>query len=262
METIQSSDGTLIAYQRSGHGPPLIVVHGATADHTRWTPVLPALERSFTVYALDRRGRGESADTEHYAIEQEFEDILAVSDSIAEPVFLLGHSYGAICSLEVARRTSHVRKLVLYEPPIHLDVNLNSPEALTKIQMLLDRGDREGALVTFMQEMVFVPPHELAFLRSSPSWLARVAAVHTVLREACAVDAYVFEPTRFQYMRTPTLLLLGGESPAFYKVAIDALHAVLPESEVHIMSGQQHAAINTAPEVFTREVVTFLAQAG
>ncbi len=262
METIRSSDGTPIAYQRSGHGPPLIVVHGTGADHTRWGPILPAFERSFTVYAIDRRGRGESGDTMPYALEQESEDILAVIDSIPEPIFLLGHSYGAICSLEAARRTTHVRKLVLYEPPLHLGTEHYSPQVLSKLQTLLDAGDREGALVTFQQEIVHAPPHEIALLRSSPSWPARIATVHTVLRELREANVYVFEATRFRDLKIPTLLLLGGDSPAYFKLAIEAVHGALSESQVRIMAGQQHAAINTAPEVFTREVVEFLVQAG
>jgi pimeloyl-ACP methyl ester carboxylesterase len=92
MQTITSKDGTMIAYQRSGTGPPLVLVHGTTADHTRWAPVLPAFEQYFTVYAVDRRGRGGSGDAGQYAIEREFEDIVALVNSIEEPVFLLGRS--------------------------------------------------------------------------------------------------------------------------------------------------------------------------
>jgi hypothetical protein len=75
METITSKDGTSIAYRRSGEGPPLVLVHGAAADHGRWRPVLPAFEERFTVYAIDRRGRGGSGDADGYAIEREFEDV-------------------------------------------------------------------------------------------------------------------------------------------------------------------------------------------
>ncbi|MGH2627301.1 MAG: alpha/beta fold hydrolase, partial [Anaerolineales bacterium] len=77
MEKVRSDDGTLIAYQRSGEGPPLVLVHGTTADHTRWALILPELERHFSVYAMDRRGRGESGDAESYALEREFEDVAA-----------------------------------------------------------------------------------------------------------------------------------------------------------------------------------------
>jgi pimeloyl-ACP methyl ester carboxylesterase len=260
METISSKDGTMIAYQRSGTGPPLLLVHGTTADHTRWAPILPALEQSFTVYALDRRGRGGSGDAEPYVIEREFEDIIALVNAIDEPVFLLGHSYGALCSLEAARHTTHLKKLVLYEPPIPMGIEIYPREVVNRIQALIDAGDREGAVITFMQDIAHVPPHEMEILRSAPNWPARIAAAHTILREMRGSNEYAFEPAHFSSLTTPTLLLLGGDSPAFFKAAIEAVHAALPDSRVVVMPGQQHTAMNTAPELFTRAVVQFLTQ--
>jgi pimeloyl-ACP methyl ester carboxylesterase len=116
--TVISSDGTHTGYWRTGEGPPLVLVHGTSADHTRWDPVLPALEEHFTVYAVDRRGRGESGDAAEYPLEREVEDVVAVVDSIGAPASLLGHSYGAICSLEASRLSARVRRFVLYEPPL------------------------------------------------------------------------------------------------------------------------------------------------
>jgi pimeloyl-ACP methyl ester carboxylesterase len=262
MDKITSKDGTMIAYQRSGTGPPLVLVQGTTADHTRWAPVLPAFEQHFTVYALDRRGRGGSGDAEQYAIEREFEDIVALLDSIEEQVYLLGHSYGALCSLEAACRTSHLRKLALYEPPIPTGTEIYPSEVVTRIQAMLDAGEREGAVATFLQDIARVPPHEMEILRSAPSWPGRIAAADTILREMRGSNEYVFEPARFSAVTTPTLLLLGGDSPAFFKAAIEAVHAALPNSRVVVMPGQQHTAMNTAPELFTRAVLQFLAEAG
>ena len=116
MEQIISQDGTQIGYERSGAGSPLVLVHGGTADHTRWAPVLPALNRHFSVYAIDRRGRGASGDAAAYTLEREFEDVTAVIEAIGGPVDLLGHSFGAVCALAAATRTPGVRRLVLYEP--------------------------------------------------------------------------------------------------------------------------------------------------
>ena len=99
METVTSRDGTHIAYERSGEGPPLVLVHGTTAAHFTWELVLPELQKHFTVYAIDRRGRGESGGTDYdYEIEREFEDVVTLIDSIGGTVGLLGHSYGAICA--------------------------------------------------------------------------------------------------------------------------------------------------------------------
>nr|RDZ30484.1 hypothetical protein DEQ67_15395 [Haloferax sp. Atlit-48N] len=92
MDTVTPTDGTPIAYERTGNGSPLVLVHGPTADHTRWEPVLRSLEERCTVYAMDRRGRGESGDATEYDLNQEFDDAAAVVDSIDEPAFLLSHS--------------------------------------------------------------------------------------------------------------------------------------------------------------------------
>jgi pimeloyl-ACP methyl ester carboxylesterase len=116
--TTVSPDGTSIACWRSGQGPALVLVHGGTNDHTYWNPLLPTLTPHFTVYAMDRRGRGGCGDATAYALEREFEDVVAVVDNIGEPAHLLGHSYGALCALEAARLTPNVAKLMLYEPPV------------------------------------------------------------------------------------------------------------------------------------------------
>jgi pimeloyl-ACP methyl ester carboxylesterase len=261
MEQLISADGTPIAYQRGGMGPPLLLVHGTAADHTRWAPLLPALGERYTVYALDRRGRGGSGDAAPYAVEQEFDDVAAAVDAIVEPANVLGHSFGAICALEAARRTGNIRKLVLYEPPIPIPPGtpLTPRELIADIQARLDAGDRDGALEVFFHDVVRMPPDQLAGLRASPVWQARVAAAHTLARELRAVDAYVFTPEQYRTLRTPTLLLLGGDSPPYFRAATVAVAAALPACQVVVMPGQQHIAMNTAPDLFLRELVQFLA---
>jgi pimeloyl-ACP methyl ester carboxylesterase len=258
MGSVASKDGTRIAYARSGNGPPLVVVHGTAADHTRWAPVVPALERHFTVHAVDRRGRGASGDSADYQLSREFDDVAAVVDSIGEPVLLLGHSYGAVCSLEAALRTSRIRKLVLYEPPIPTGLPLYPPGMIARLQDLLEKGDQAGVVSTFLTEIVRMPAAELAMLQSQPSWNGRVAAAFTIPRELKAVEGYRFDPARFKDLRTPTLLLLGGDSPAFFKAAIDAVHKALASSRRVVLPGQQHVAMNTAPALFLDEVLPFL----
>src|SRR3954451_21108807 len=127
--TVMTEGGTPVAYWRYGKGPPLVLVHGTAADHSRWSPVLPALEERFTVYAVDRRGRGGSGDADDYAVEREFEDVAAVVDSLGEPVNLLGQSHGGLCALEAALLSSGIRALVLYEPPFETaGAEMNPPE--------------------------------------------------------------------------------------------------------------------------------------
>ena len=145
METVISSDGTPIAYERSGEGPPLVLVHGMVSSHRTWELVLPELRKHFTAYAMVRRGRGESDDAgADYSLEREVEDVVALIDSTDGPVSLLGHSHGAILVLEAAlRRTDRVRRLVLYEGgfPRPEGTQLYSPEALDAVRSRLEAGD-------------------------------------------------------------------------------------------------------------------------
>jgi pimeloyl-ACP methyl ester carboxylesterase len=253
-----TSDGTHIAYARTGEGPPLVLVHGTAADHTRWAPILPRLEEHFTVYAVDRRGRGKSGDAASYAIEREFEDVAAVVDSIGQPAYVLGHSYGAICSLEAATRTRNIRKLAAYEPPIPSDLPIYPPGIIERLQAALDAGDKAAVVTTFFREVVRMPDHELRMLQSLPNWPDRVAAAPTIPRELRAHEAYRFDPARFSGVRVPVLLLLGGDSPPFFAAAIEKAHAAISGSQVVVMPGQQHTAINTAPELFLKHVLEFL----
>ena len=260
MKSISSKDGTKIAYTRSGDGPALVLVHGTSADHSRWASVLAALEQRFTVYAMDRRGRGASGDSADYAIAREFDDVAALVDSIGEPVVLLGHSYGAICSLEAALGPNRVRKLVLYEPPIPVGLPIHSPVSIERLQALLDKGEKAGVVTTFLSEIVHMPEGEVKMLQSQSSWSGRVAAAHTIPRELRADEGYRFDPVQFKAFKVPTLLLLGGDSPAFFKAAIDVVHAALPSSRLVILPGHQHVAMNTAPDLFLNEVLTFIAE--
>ena len=260
METVRSNDGTLIAYEKSGRGAPLVLVHGTSADHTRWAPVLQPFQKRFTVYAVDRRGRGRSGDTEPYAIEHEFEDIVAIINSIGEPVNLLGHSYGGICALEAAARTKNLRRLILYEPPISTGADIYSATVVNTMRDLLAEGDRDGVIATFMREVPRVPPPQLELLRSLPAWQGRVAAAHTILRELeVSNNGYQFEPLKFARVTTPTLLLLGGASPDFFAAAINQVHRALPNSQIVVMPGQQHVAMDSAPDLFVKAVLDFLA---
>ena len=267
METEMSRDGTSIAYERSGEGPPLVLVHGTTSDHSTWDLVLPELGTHFTVYAMDRRGRGESREGggSTYDIEREFEDLITLVDSIGEPAGLLGHSYGAICALEAALHSPQVRRLVLYEGtfPVPEGTELYPPGALDGVRRQLKAGDQEGALTTFYRDIAMISPEEIEMLRSLPVWPARVALAPTIPHEMRAFEDYVsdFDPTRLANLRTPTLILLGGDSPPFEKAAAGALDAALPDSRIAVVPHQAHIAHRTAPGEFVREVARFLVQA-
>ncbi len=259
LEKTTSRDGTVIGYWRSGQGRPLVLVHGTTADHSRWRTVRPLLEPHATVYAMDRRGRGASGDGDGYAIEDEFADLVAVVDAVADsaggPVDLVGHSYGAVCALEASVRTAAVRRLVLYEPPILAPALSEVDERLAE---LLAQGRRSEVVETFFRELAGAPAEQLELLMSLPSWPARVAAAHTVVRERHHLDDYRFDAARFAALGVPTLLLAGGDSPPFLQASTAAVAAALPGVRVVTLEGQQHIAMDTAPDRFAAEILGFL----
>ncbi len=257
MEYLVSKDGTRIAYERKGEGPPLLLVHGTGIDHTYWDPVLPELEPHFTVYSLDRRGRGQSGDKQPYAIEREFEDVAALVESIPGNVFMVGHSYGALCSLEAARLTSRITKMVLNEPAMYTTVEVSYPaDAPGRFLDHLAASEPEEALLV-LYEASGVSSAEIAFRKSLPNWQARIQAVPSIPREILSVRNYSFEPSRFTELKIPILLLLGGESDPVYRAAIEAVHAALPQSRLVVLPGQKHDAAITAPELFVHEVTRF-----
>ena len=257
METVVSSDGTRIAYWRSGSGTTLVLVHGTSANHTRWTSISPRFEEHFTVVALDRRGRGESGDGGEYAIAREFEDVAAVVNALEAPVILFGHSYGAMCALETALQTDRLAGLILYEPPYVVDESLYAPGQLDRLDALLATGDREGMVSAFFTEVVGVPPEQMTIVRASPAWPGRVAAAHTIVRECRAEEAYRLPLDRLRHLSIPVLLLLGGDSPPFFGKARHVLEEGLPNIRTVVMPGQQHMAMDTGPDLVVKAVLNF-----
>jgi len=254
-----SRDGTAIAYWRSGRGQGLVLVHGATADHTRWEAVRPLLEPFVTLYAMDRRGRGASGDGPAYRPAEEAYDVAAVVDAVADatqsPVDVFGHSFGANCALEAALLTGAMRKLVLYEPPVSVAV---PPGWVARAQELLSQGRRDEVVVAVLAELAGLTPEQVIRSQADPSWTGRVAAAHTVVREVSAVEQRRFEPARFAGLRVPTLVLAGADSPGELISSAAALAAALPDAQLRTMLGQGHVAMLTDPPLFVAELLGFL----
>ncbi len=259
-EHVVSTDGTTIGYWVSGSGPSLLLVHGTTADHQRWDTVLPLLESHFTIAAMDRRGRGESGDAPDYATAREAEDIAAVVDALPAPVNVLAHSYGALCSLEASLLTNVIARLVLYEPPIPVGEPTVPREILDRMTSLVNQGKYEATLEVMFREVVQMPEYELSAYRKLPMWQRRIQLAPTLVREISADRTYGFDAGRFASMQVPTLLLLGGDSPAHVRRQTETVDAALPNSHIVVLEGQQHIAMDLDPEGFVDEVVSFLTQ--
>lgn len=259
----RSADGTSIVAQKSGEGPPLVVVHGIAGDATRWTTVRARLSAKFTLFAVDRRGRGASGDSPSYSIVREAEDVVALVDAIGEDVFLLGHSFGGVVALEASSmlvertKAPRVTKLMVYEPFVPA---LPAPEAtplMREYLALSEAGDREALVLRFLREIVQMSDAEIGRLRSHSSWPARVAAAPTIAREMAAIERHRFDPAPLVSDGLAIRMLLGEQSPAFLREATSRLASMLPGTRIVELPQQKHIAMDTAPDLFVREVSSF-----
>ena len=248
---VRSADGTVIAVWVDGEGPPLVLVHGGMNDHTTDLPFVAELHDRVMTFSVDRRGRGESGDASNYAIEREFEDIAAVVDAVAartgQPVAVWGHSYGADCSMGAATLTDSVSHLVLYEPGLGFADPGDLHEKIEAVENAVAAGDREGALVAALVGIVEVTDEELEFLRASPAWPARLAAVPVLPREVRAEVGWVYRPGQFDAITARTVLLAGADSPPSQQEATRRAAAAIPGAEVRVLDGHGHMAHRLDP---------------
>ncbi len=261
---VVAPDGTPIAVFSTGDGPPLILVHGASADHTTFRVVGPLLAASFTVHAIDRRGRGASGDGAGYAIEREFEDVAAVADVVAGEsgvaADVAGHSYGGRCALGAALRTEAIRRVVSYEgAPTPTGASYHPTGVESRLRERLAAGDRDGALTTFLREVVGMSEPDLAAYRADPVWPLRAAAAGTILRELEAETDPAASLATLGRVRQPVLQLLGGESLPVFRDATVALDERLVDGRVVVIDGARHAAHHTHPAVVVESIRAFLA---
>jgi pimeloyl-ACP methyl ester carboxylesterase len=262
--------GPVIAIFRTGSGAPLVLVHGATADHTTWRTSGPLLAARHELFAIDRRGRGDSQDARRgdaYDIDLEFDDLAAVVEAVADPagrsVDVVGHSYGGRIALGAALRTDAIRRLVVYEgaPPAPGDGYQDEDAAtLRRVEALVAAGHRDEALATFMREIVGMPEPELDAFRANPIWPRRAAAVDTTIRELRAETSPSASLDALGEVRQPVLQILGGASASPFAAATHALDARLRDGRVVTIPGARHAAHHTHAAEFVAAIETFLAE--
>lgn len=245
--TVTSKDGTVIAYSQIGQGPALILVDGALC-YRQFGPsqeLAAQLASSYTVITYDRRGRGESGDTQPYAVEREVEDIAALLEAVGGTAYVAGQSSGAGLAIEAANRLPGISKLALYEAPFVVD-DTGKPITqtfLSNLKEAMAQNQRSKAVKIFMKQ-VGTPGFMVAIMPLFPMWSKLTAVAHTLPYDASIIVSHgsgkPLPPTLGSGIKAPILVMDGGKSPTWMRHAMQALAQTLPKANYRTLAGQNH----------------------
>ncbi|MGH3382058.1 MAG: alpha/beta fold hydrolase [Actinoallomurus sp.] len=261
-KTVTSADGTPIAVERTGGGPPVILIGGAFNDRSTVAGLAAALAPGVTAITYDRRGRGDSGpgDGDGFAVEREIEDLTAVIAYAGGSARLFGHSSGAILAIEAASRGLAVDRLAVYEPPYVISEDRPRPAAdlFDRVRTLVEDSERDEAAALFLTEGAATPPEMVAAMRGDEIWGWFAGLAHTlpydlaVCGPGCALPA-----ERLATLTVPTLALGGGESPGWLREGAHAVAATVPGARYVTIDGEDHGVLNH-PEALRAVLTEFL----
>jgi pimeloyl-ACP methyl ester carboxylesterase len=263
MRTVTSKDGTTIAFDQAGKGPALILVGGAFEQRamdseTAKLAALPLLAQHFTVFHYDRRGRGDSTDTQPYAVEREIEDIEALINEAGGSAFVFGISSGAALAMEAAIKLgSKVKKLAMYEAPYNSDEVARQAwmDYRKQLKELLAADRRGDAVVLFMM-LVGMPAEHVPEVRQYPMWPMFEAVAPTLAYDAAVLGEDASVPTgRAAAVAMPALVMDGGASYPFMHATAVALANAMPHGQHRTLEGQTH---EVAAEAIAPVLVEFV----
>jgi pimeloyl-ACP methyl ester carboxylesterase len=258
MKNVTSKDGTLIAYDQTGSGFPLILVDGALCSRNigPMAKLSQLLAANFTVINYDRRGRNQSGDTMPYAVEREIEDIQALINHAGGSVFVFGVSSGAALALAAIEHGLNISKLALYEPPFIVDDYGHHPPAdsLETLKTMIAQDRRGDAVKFFIHDMVGVPAFGVFIMQFMPIFKKLKAVAHTLPYDITILGDFSLPENRAAAVRIPTLVSGGDKSQISLQHAVKKLAQVIPGSSRQILKGQTH---NVSPDVIAPVLTEF-----
>jgi pimeloyl-ACP methyl ester carboxylesterase len=260
MSKVISKDGTPIAFDKLGHGEPVILVDGALCSRS-FGP-LPDLAKllapHFTVFNYDRRGRNESGDKAPYAVQREVEDIEALIREAGGSASVFGTSSGAALALAAAANKANIKKLALYEPPFIAGRGARTapPDSEAQLRRFVDQGKRGDAVKFFMVDMVGLPVIFTYIMRIMPIWPKLKAVAHTLPYDAAVLGDFSLPKERATSVAVPTLVIGGEKSPVELRGAVDAVAEAIPRAKLQMLKGQTH---NVSVKVLAPVLVDFFA---
>jgi pimeloyl-ACP methyl ester carboxylesterase len=263
LETVTSADGTTITLERSGDGPPVILIGGAFNDRTTVAGLAATLSPRLTAVAYDRRGRGDSSDAgadDGDSVRREIEDVAALIDHLGGSASVFGHSSGGNLALEATERGLPIDRLVVYEPAFILEGTRPRPslDVLERLRGLLREGRRDDAAALFLTDQVGVPAEMVEGMRSSESWGWLSGLAHSLPYDvAVCGPGCVLPADRLAEIRVPTLAVDGGDSPDWMRSATHAVAEAIPGARYVTLDGHDHGVLNQ-PEALRPVLLDFL----
>jgi len=242
--TVTSTDGTPIAYDRTGDGPPVVLISGGLNQRVMYTKLVNLLSDRFTVYNYDRRGRGESGDgdPETYTMDLEIDDLRAVLDAVGEPALVVANCTGGIIAAHAAARGVPMAKLAMYEPPYAVggDRPVAAADYLDRLKALIAEGRNDDAVVLFQKEAVGNSDEFIARFRSHPAWPLFAGLAHTLPYERVIVGDGTIPADVMRQVGVATLVLEGGASPAWQRNACAVMAELIPGADRQVLQGKGH----------------------
>jgi pimeloyl-ACP methyl ester carboxylesterase len=261
MRTVISKDGTTIAFDQSGQGPALILVSGAfmhRAIEPQMAQLAALLAPHFTVFRYDRRGRGDSADTQPYAVEREIEDIEALIDEAGGSAFVYGISSGAALALEAAiMLDGKVDKLAMYEAPYNSEDTARQTwkEYRKELRESLAEN-RQGDAAALFLKLVKMPADQIEAMRHEPWWQMFEVVAPSLAYDAAIMGAEASVPVKRAASVTAPALVMNGDDANFEFMCDTAmaLAKAIPHAQHRTLEGQTH---DVAPEALAPVLVEF-----
>lgn len=259
MKKVTSKDGTTIAFDQSGQGPGIVLVVGAFNDRSTGAPLAQFLEKHFTVFTYDRRGRGDSSDTAPYAVEREIEDLEALITVAGGSADMFGYSSGAILALRAAAHGLDIPKLALFEAP---PTGPGAGNLAARLAELITAGRRGDAVELFQTEGVGIPAEVVIGMRNAPFRPALEKMAHTLVYEMTILNDVAMPPQVAASVQVPSLVIDGANSPEVMRQAGQSLANALPNAQHRSLPGLSHDIIPAVLAPVLEEFYTSSAAVG
>jgi pimeloyl-ACP methyl ester carboxylesterase len=256
MQTVTADDGTRIAYEQHGEGPPLILIHGGSSPKV-WKPLIPRFDDAYSVIVPHRRGVSHSDDSSDYSLDRGVGDISAITEAVDGKPTLFGHSFGGLLAIEAARVAS-IETLIAYEPAVLVGEYREQATLASQMQALIDDGERREAMKFYIREVMHGGAIEDldSWLDEWPPWPEIVGLTENIVRINRAIEQYRLPETLD--IDVPALLLTGTHGPPHLKDGIRAVEDALPDSQFVELEDVGHGGPTEAPDRVTAEVREFL----